>query len=147
MSSASRDLLNYHFTLLAVISSTPLSLVNKLETMYWRGANKSHCFIQKSQDSIWTLASSFIHTPRNKAWGDIHCISAILYMNSISMRSSQSYSWHLHNLVLHQWVLSISHTESRTLTFSNENTKVWNGMSHFRIEVGMMQFIHSDFET
>ena len=102
ISSASRDLQNYHFTLLAVISSTPLSLVNKLETMYWRGANKSHCFIQKSQDSIWTLASSFIHTPRNKAWGDIHCISAILYMNSISMRTSQSYSWHTHNLVLHQ---------------------------------------------
>ena len=99
ISSASRDLRNYRFTLLAVITSTHLSLVNK---MSWRWANKSHWFIQKSHDSIWTLASSFIHIPRNKAWGDIHCISAILYMNSISMRSSQSYSWHLHNLVLHQ---------------------------------------------
>ena len=75
ISSASRNLHNYHFTLLVVISSTPLSLVNKLETMYWRGANKSHWFIQKSRDSIWTLVSSFIHIPRNKAWRDIHCIS------------------------------------------------------------------------
>ena len=42
--SANRDIQNYHFTLLVVISSTPLSLVNKLETKYWRGANNSYCF-------------------------------------------------------------------------------------------------------
>ena len=80
ISSTNRDLQNYHFTLLAVIFSTPLSLVNKLEAMYWRGVNKSHWFIQKSHDSIWTLGQ-FIYSHSNEQsmrWYTLHFINLVL---------------------------------------------------------------------